>query len=84
MTRILFFGVLREKAGGAERNVDVPRGLATMDALIEWLAASDAELKSALLAPSVRIAVDQSILSGRNEPFGAADEIAFLPPFSGG
>jgi molybdopterin synthase sulfur carrier subunit len=83
-TRLLFFGSLREKAGGAERIVEIPRGVDTIASLVDWIAADDDMLKAALLAPLVRVAVDQEIMVDRKEPLRPAEEVAFMPPFSGG
>lgn len=83
-TRILFFGALKGPAGGGERVVDLPSDVTTLAALIDWLSRGDDALKAALRAPSVRVAVDRSMLGDQSERFGAAGEIAFMPPFSGG
>lgn len=82
-TRILFFGALKEKAGVGERLIELPADIADAAALIDFVAADDGALRESLLAPSVRIAVDQKLLS-RHETFDAPREIAFMPPFSGG
>jgi molybdopterin synthase sulfur carrier subunit len=83
-TRILFFGALRDKAGGGERSVELPPDVRTISALIDWLADDDPALKAALRAPSVRVAVDRSIAPSRDERLSSGKEIAFMPPFSGG
>lgn len=82
-TRILFFGALREKAGGGERLAELPAQIDNAGALIDWLAGEDGDLKRALEASSVRIAVDQALVR-RDETFVRPREIAFMPPFSGG
>jgi molybdopterin synthase sulfur carrier subunit len=83
-TRILFFGSLREKAGGAERTVRLPAGITTITALIDWLAEDDAELRAALTAPDVRVAIDQTLVAGHQSRIDASAEVAFMPAFSGG
>lgn len=82
-TRILFFGVLKERAGLGERLIELPDGVENAAALIEFVAGEDELLRESLHAPSVRIAVDQRLLS-RNDTFASPREIAFMPPFSGG
>lgn len=82
-TRILFFGALKEKAGGGERLAELPAHIDNATALIDWLAGDDGDLRRTLEAPSVRIAVDQALVR-RDEKFAAPREIAFMPPFSGG
>ncbi len=81
-TRILFFGALREWAGGAEKLIETPARLSVAE-LIDFISDDDAELRAALSAPSVRIAVDQSIVD-RYHTIAKAREVAFMPAFSGG
>ena len=84
MTRLLFFGRLRDVAGQAERIVHLPRQLRTLTELCAWIRHDDAELGAALQAPGVRIAIDQVISSRADEGVQGAREIAFMPPLSGG
>jgi molybdopterin synthase sulfur carrier subunit len=73
--RITFFGRLRDAAPAGP----VPPGVRDTGALRAWLAADRPEL----LDPSIRIAVNDEIVLGER-PLGGDDEIAFLPPMSGG
>jgi molybdopterin synthase sulfur carrier subunit len=82
-TRILFFGPLKEAAGCGERTVDLPPQVKDAASLIEYLADGDAYVSDALSASSVKIAVDKTII-GPGAPIHGAEEIAFMPPFSGG
>ncbi|MEO1253086.1 MAG: MoaD/ThiS family protein [Pseudomonadota bacterium] len=82
-TRLLFFGPLREAAGGGERLVQLPDEVATPAGVIDWISAGDEVLAARLAQPDIRIAVDQKIVD-RDASFDGAEEIAFLPPFSGG
>jgi molybdopterin synthase sulfur carrier subunit len=82
-TRILFFGKLRDAAGGADRIIDLPETVNTRRALIELLAEDDPRLHSALDQEAVRLCVDRKVLAA-DATFSAPAEIAFLPPFSGG
>jgi molybdopterin synthase sulfur carrier subunit len=82
-TQILFFGRLREAAGGADRTVDLPETVNNRSALIDFLAKDDPYLHSALNKPEIRLCVDKQILTGE-ATFSAPEEIAFLSPFSGG
>lgn len=80
--RVLFFGRLAEIAGGRERTA--PTGLATIDALETWLCEDNAHLREALHKKGVRIAVNKEIVHARTHALRDSDEVAFMPPLSGG
>ncbi len=79
MTRVLLFGRLADLAGWRERQIDA----ASLDALRETLAAEDAALGAALSGPGVQAAIDQTLVRG-DAAIGPTNEVAFLPPMSGG
>ncbi len=83
MARLLFFGKLRDVAGGRAREIILPDSIATVPELIAMLEATDPILAGALRDRSVRIVVNEQITSSDGE-IGNQDEIAFLPPVSGG
>lgn len=84
MAKALFFGRLRDKAGGGEREValSAPLKLAQFMALL----GEDAEALAAELgAPSVRVAINAIMTPPGGDPLiQPGDEVAFMPPFSGG
>lgn len=81
--KIVYCGRLQDVAGIRSFDVDLPGEVATAHAVRSWLTRDQPQLRSALLDPSVRIVVnDEVALSDR--PVGAEDEIAFMPPVSGG
>jgi molybdopterin converting factor subunit 1 len=78
--KVLFFGRLREIIGRAEDSVDLPEG-APIEALFARYGASHPELARHRA----------SLVASRNQEFAAwstplfsGDEVAFLPPVSGG
>jgi molybdopterin converting factor subunit 1 len=78
--KVLFFGRLREIVGHAEDSVELPDG-APIEALFSHYGANHPEL--------ARFRV--SLVASRNQEFAAwstplhsGDEVAFLPPVSGG
>ena len=81
---ILFFGRLKDVAGTSQlvfpgdSNMDIPT-------LIGTLGASNPELEDALRRPEIKIAINQEMLAG-SEGITVCpdDEIAFMPPLSGG
>jgi len=72
--KILFFGRLKD---GAPHSV--PPEIRDTDALRAWLGHDRPEL----LDTSIRIAVNDEMILG-NRALDEGDEIAFLPPVSGG
>jgi MoaE-MoaD fusion protein len=78
--RVLFFGMLREIAGGAEQRLSVADGARLADLL------SDCEKKWPKLAdylPATATAVNQEF-AAPDTRLNDGDEVALLPPVSGG
>ncbi|HEX8239541.1 MAG TPA: MoaD/ThiS family protein [Allosphingosinicella sp.] len=73
--KILFFGRLRDGPPAGP----VPSGVRDTEALRAWLGGDRPEL----LDTSIRIAVNDEIVPGK-QPVEEGDEVAFLPPMSGG
>ena len=73
--RILFFGRLGDRPPAGP----VPPDIGDTDALRAWLS----EDRPELLDASIRIAVNDDMILG-NRALDEGDEIAFLPPMSGG
>lgn len=82
VVRVRFFASLREDVG--RDGVDLALADATLDgvrgALAELL---DAAARRSLAAPGVRVAVNQAIVDGA-VALRDGDEVAFLPPITGG
>ena len=77
--KLVFLGRLVDAAGEAEREVD------TVPSIAALIAGLDAELSAALGGPKVKIAVNGKIVSDRAIfTLRDGDEVAFLPPVSGG
>lgn len=74
--KVLFFGVLAERAGCSER---IYEGIADTDSL-EMKVAEEIE---GLAEYSYIISVNRET-AGENTPLKDGDEVAFLPPFAGG
>lgn len=83
MARILFFGKLADAAGGRARDVELGTGVQTIEDLVAALGGGEAALGEALNEKSVRCIVNEMVAE-RNAAIGDEDEIAFLPPVSGG
>jgi molybdopterin synthase catalytic subunit len=78
--RVLFFGALRDVAGTREEYVDLPSG-SRLDSVFQHYTGRFPNLK--LLAPSTVLALNQEFAS-MSAALSEGDEVAFLPPVSGG
>jgi molybdopterin synthase catalytic subunit len=78
--RVLFFGMLRELVGLSAEDIDLPDG-ADVGSVFELYAARQPMLRK--LAPSIVAARNQEF-AGLSTPVADGDELAFLPPVSGG
>jgi sulfur-carrier protein len=82
--KILYFARMRQAMGRASENVDVPAGIETVSALIDFLKARDEQSAHAFAdLRTVKAAINQA-----HAPLDArldgATEIAFFPPVTGG
>jgi MoaE-MoaD fusion protein len=78
--RILFFGSLKEMVGKSADLIDLPEGASVRDALARY-ESQIPRLKESL--PSLALAVNQQY-AGPDTPLRESDEVALLPPVSGG
>jgi molybdopterin converting factor subunit 1 len=72
-----------DAAGAAQVAVELPTGIASTRQLGDWLANDNPALLDELRSGRVRVAVNQELIR-RDAPIREGDEIAFLPPVSGG
>jgi molybdopterin converting factor subunit 1 len=77
---VRYFQSLRRSMGTSSETVLLPDG-ANLGNLIEQLDQRNGELSR--LAPSLLFAVNQEH-AGRDSPLADGDEVAIMPPFSGG
>jgi len=78
--RVLFFGVLRDVVGLREDSLDIPKG-ARLGLVFDLYAGRFPRLQA--MAASVVLALNQEF-STPDSPLAEGDEVAFLPPVSGG
>ena len=82
--KILYFAWVRERIGKAAEEIDPPAGITTVADLMRWLAARGEEYSYAFENPKViRAAIDR-VHVRPDTRIGAAREIAFFPPMTGG
>lgn len=79
MIRVVFLGRLAEAAGAPQIDMTLPDGVTDTGALRDWLSRTT----PALNAPSVRMTLNRALLRDSCK-LAAGDEVAFLPPVSGG
>jgi molybdopterin converting factor subunit 1 len=80
--RVLFFGVLRDQAGEPERWVELPAG-ATVVTLLRLLQSGSSNCRMPVLDHGLAVAVNREYSTGTAE-LRDGDEVALLPPVSGG
>ena len=78
--QVLFFGVLKDIAGKSSDSLEVPEGASVRDLLMH-VESGVPRLKESL--PSLAVAVNQQY-AGPDTKLKANDEVALLPPVSGG
>src|SRR5260370_36649021 len=78
--RVLFFGVLKDLAGKSSESLDLPEGSSVCDVL-EHYTSRVPRLRDSLA--SMAVAVDQQY-AGAGTELKSGDEVALLPPVSGG
>ena len=78
--KVLFFASCRDLIGTGEREMTLPDGATVMD-LISELASEQARFID--MAPSLMVSINQAYVE-RNAELQDGDEVAFIPPVSGG
>ena len=82
--KLVFHGKFSAIAGSDEMTVPCPPGIATLSDLRAWVAALIPNLGDALKGRGVAVIVNLAIVHDVRHPVTDADEVAFLPPMSGG
>ena len=75
--RVLLFAALQDRAGWSEREMPLPAGN-PLSALDVWN-----QLHLGPWSSSLRVAINQNLVDPQQRVH-AGDELAFLPPFTGG
>ena len=82
--QLLYFAWLRTKIGVGEETLDLPPEVVNVNDLLHWLSGRGELYAEALNALSlVRVAVNQEYV-GLDHTVGHDDEVALLPPVTGG
>jgi molybdopterin converting factor subunit 1 len=78
--RVLFFGTLKDLLGRSSDTLELPEG-ATLKVVLSHYARQAPHLQA--LLPSLALSVNQEY-AGADHPLRSGDEVALLPPVSGG
>jgi len=82
--QLFYFAWVREKVGLASEEVELPQDVATVAALVDWLKQRGPQYEDAFARPQlVRAALDKVHVKPATS-LGAAREVAFFPPVTGG
>jgi sulfur-carrier protein len=82
--KLVYFAWVRERIGLAEEEVEVPPGITTVAAMMDWLATRGDNYAYAFENRRVvRAAIDQVHVKP-TAAINGAREIAFFPPMTGG
>jgi molybdopterin synthase sulfur carrier subunit len=84
MFKLIFLGKLGDAASASLANIERPRGVRTLSDLVQWLSSEEPVLGRAMAATKTRLIVNQSVAHDCSLALADGDEIAFLPPMSGG
>jgi molybdopterin converting factor subunit 1 len=82
--KLVFLGRFREIAAPRLGEMARPDGVETLGQLQAWLARTEPALAEALKGARTQVAVNQAIVRDPGHAIRDQDEIAFLPPMSGG
>lgn len=82
MVKLVFLGKFGDVAPVAE--IVLPGEVRTLSDLKNWLARQQPLLGQAMAGTTTRMVVNQCVAHDLTAPVADGDEVAFLPPMSGG
>jgi sulfur-carrier protein len=84
MIKLVYFAWVRERVGKPDEQVALPAAVTTVAQLLAWQQTRGEEYAHAFEnADIIRVALDKRH-APHDAPLGAASEIAFFPPMTGG
>lgn len=84
MVRLVFLGKFGGLAPADLQEISLPGDVRTLEDLQSWLARQQPLLGRAMADTRTRVVVNQCVAQDLSAPIADGDEIAFLPPMSGG
>jgi molybdopterin synthase sulfur carrier subunit len=83
--KLVFFGRLGEIAPSDLEELDLPAGVRTLSDLRAWLSSEHPILGTVMSDQrSLAVVINMTIVHDPDHPIADRDEIAFMPPMSGG
>ena len=84
MVRLVFLGKLGDAAPADLAEIALPQEVRTLADLRDWVARTAPLLGRAMAATSTRMILNQAVAHDMSAAISDGDEIAFMPPMSGG
>lgn len=84
MVKLVFLGKFGDVAPAGLAQVALPGEVQTLSDLKDWLTRQQPLLGQAMAATTTRLVVNQCVAHDLSAPVTDGDEVAFLPPMSGG
>ena len=84
MIRLVFLGKFGEVAPAELADIALPGGVHTLHDLKDWVMHQQPLLGQAMAATRTRLIVNQCVVHDLSQTIADGDEVAFLPPMSGG
>jgi molybdopterin converting factor small subunit len=84
MVRLVFLGKFGEMAPAELAEVSLPGEVKTLSDLQTWLGQKAPLLAKAMAATRTRLVLNQEVVHDLSRRLASGDEVAFLPPMSGG
>jgi len=84
LVRLVFLGKFGEVAPAELAEVALPGDVHTLQDLKDWVARQQPLLGAAMDATRTRMIVNQCVAHDLSQAIADGDEVAFLPPMSGG
>ena len=84
VVRLVFLGKFGDVAPAGLAEIALPGGVRTLRELKDWVARQEPLLGAGMDATRTRLIVNQCVAHDLSQPVADGDEVAFLPPMSGG
>lgn len=84
MVKLVFMGKFGDVAPAGLAQIAMPAEVRTLSDLKDWLTREQPGLGQAMAATVTRLVVNQCVAHDLSAPVVDGDEVAFLPPMSGG